>query len=67
MELEKKKITYTPIDHLDPKVIDDRLPGMSLQKRFRDTKDPIPVVPTVHYNMGGILLIIKRGSYFKWI
>ena len=46
------------LDHLDPKVIEDRLPGISeAAKTFSNvdvTKEPIPVVPTVHYNMGGI-------------
>ena len=46
------------IDHLDPKVIEERLPGISeASKLFANvdvTKEPIPVVPTVHYNMGGI-------------
>ena len=45
-------------DHLDPKDIEERLPGISeSSKLFADvdvTKEPIPVVPTVHYNMGGI-------------
>ena len=44
--------------HLDKDVIAERLPGISDAARlFADvdvTKDPIPVVPTVHYNMGGI-------------
>jgi len=46
------------LDHLDSKVIDERLPGISeAAKTFANidvNKDPIPVVPTVHYNMGGI-------------
>jgi succinate dehydrogenase / fumarate reductase flavoprotein subunit len=46
------------LDHLDPKVIDERLPGISdAAKTFANVdvnKEPIPVVPTVHYNMGGI-------------
>ena len=46
------------LSHLDKKVISERLPGISDAARlFADvdvTKDPIPVVPTVHYNMGGI-------------
>ncbi len=44
--------------HLDPKVIEERLPGIAESaKTFCEVdvrKDPIPVVPTVHYNMGGI-------------
>ncbi len=46
------------LDHLDQKVIEERLPGISdAAKTFANvdvSKDPIPVVPTVHYNMGGI-------------
>jgi succinate dehydrogenase / fumarate reductase flavoprotein subunit len=46
------------LDHLDKTVIDERLPGISeAAKTFANVdvnKDPIPVVPTVHYNMGGI-------------
>ena len=45
-------------DHLDSKVIEERLPGISdAAKTFANidvSKQPIPVVPTVHYNMGGI-------------
>jgi len=46
------------LDHIDPTVIEQRLPGIAESaKTFSGvdvTKDPIPVVPTVHYNMGGI-------------
>jgi succinate dehydrogenase / fumarate reductase flavoprotein subunit len=46
------------IDHLDPKIVHERLPGISESaKIFANvdvTKEPIPVLPTVHYNMGGI-------------
>ncbi len=46
------------LDHLDSKVIEERLPGISdAAKTFANidvSKEPIPVVPTVHYNMGGI-------------
>ena len=46
------------LDHLDQKVIEERLPGIAESaKTFCEVdvrKDPIPVVPTVHYNMGGI-------------
>jgi succinate dehydrogenase / fumarate reductase flavoprotein subunit len=46
------------LSHLDPKVLHERLPGISeTAKIFAGvdvTKEPIPVLPTVHYNMGGI-------------
>ncbi len=46
------------LEHLGADVIDERLPGISESARiFANvdvTKQPIPVLPTVHYNMGGI-------------
>ena len=46
------------LEHLGPDVLHQRLPGISeLARIFAGvdlTKDPIPVLPTVHYNMGGI-------------
>ena len=46
------------LDHLGAEVIDKRLPGIrEIAKKFASVdpiKDPIPVVPTVHYQMGGI-------------
>ncbi len=55
---KEKDHVHLHLDHLDPKVIEERLPGISeSSKLFADvdvTKEPIPVVPTVHYNMGGI-------------
>jgi succinate dehydrogenase / fumarate reductase flavoprotein subunit len=46
------------LNHIDPAVLHQRLPGISeTAKVFAGvdvTKAPIPVVPTVHYNMGGI-------------
>ena len=46
------------LQHLDPQVIEERLPGIAETARiFADvdvTKEPIPIIPTVHYNMGGI-------------
>jgi succinate dehydrogenase / fumarate reductase flavoprotein subunit len=49
---------YLHLDHLDPKVLETRLPGISeTAKIFAGVdvkKQPIPVLPTVHYNMGGI-------------
>ncbi len=46
------------IEHLDPKIIHERLPGIAESARIFAgvdvTREPIPVLPTVHYNMGGI-------------
>jgi succinate dehydrogenase / fumarate reductase, flavoprotein subunit len=54
----KKDHIFLHLDHLDPKVLHERLPGISeTAKIFAGvdvTKEPIPVLPTVHYNMGGI-------------
>jgi succinate dehydrogenase / fumarate reductase flavoprotein subunit len=54
----KKDHIHLHLDHLDPAVLHERLPGISeTAKVFAGvdvTKAPIPVLPTVHYNMGGI-------------
>jgi succinate dehydrogenase / fumarate reductase, flavoprotein subunit len=46
------------LEHLDPKVLHERLPGISESAKIFAgvdvTKEPIPILPTVHYNMGGI-------------
>lgn len=46
------------LEHLGPEVINERLPGISESAEIFAgvdvTKAPIPVIPTVHYNMGGI-------------
>jgi len=53
-----KDHAYLHIEHLDPEITKERLPGISeTAKIFADvdvTKEPIPILPTVHYNMGGI-------------
>ena len=64
---------YLHLNHLDPKILHERLPGISeTAKIFAGvdvTKQPIPVIPTVHYNMGGIptnfkaeVLTVKNGK-----
>jgi succinate dehydrogenase / fumarate reductase flavoprotein subunit len=64
---------FLHLDHLDPAVLAERLPGISeTAKVFAGvdvTKAPIPVLPTVHYNMGGIptnyhgeVLTLKDGQ-----
>jgi succinate dehydrogenase / fumarate reductase flavoprotein subunit len=60
------------LDHLDPAVLHERLPGISESAKIFAgvdvTKEPIPVLPTVHYNMGGIPtnyhgeVLIKKGE-----
>ncbi len=54
----KKDHIFLHLDHLDPKLLHERLPGISETARIFAgvdvTKEPIPVLPTVHYNMGGI-------------
>jgi succinate dehydrogenase / fumarate reductase, flavoprotein subunit len=46
------------LEHLGPEVLHERLPGITETARIFAgvdvTKEPIPVLPTVHYNMGGI-------------
>jgi len=55
---ELKDHAYLHIEHLDPEIIKERLPGISETARIFAgvdvTKEPIPILPTVHYNMGGI-------------
>src|SRR5262245_15375712 len=55
---EHKDHIHLHLDHLDPKVLHERLPGISESAKIFAgvdlTKEPIPVLPTVHYNMGGI-------------
>ncbi|HSP25689.1 MAG TPA: FAD-binding protein, partial [Saliniramus sp.] len=64
---------YLHLDHLDPKILHERLPGISESAKIFAgvdvTKEPIPVLPTVHYNMGGIptnfhgeVLTLKDGN-----
>ena len=54
----KKDHIHLHIEHLDPDLLHERLPGISETAQIFAgvdvTKEPIPVIPTVHYNMGGI-------------
>ena len=54
----EKDHIFLHLDHLDPAVLAERLPGISETARIFAgvdvTKEPIPVLPTCHYNMGGI-------------
>ena len=53
-----KDHVYLHLEHLGPEVIEERLPGIAESARIFAgvdvNKEPIPVLPTVHYNMGGI-------------
>ena len=55
---EKGDHIHLHLDHLPEKTLAERLPGISESARIFAgvdlTKEPIPVLPTVHYNMGGI-------------
>jgi succinate dehydrogenase / fumarate reductase flavoprotein subunit len=70
---EHKDHIFLHLDHIEPKILAERLPGITeTAKTFAGvdlTRQPIPVVPTVHYNMGGIptnyhgeVVTLKDGS-----
>ncbi|MGD9601099.1 MAG: succinate dehydrogenase flavoprotein subunit [Gammaproteobacteria bacterium] len=55
---EHRDHIHLHLEHLGPEVIDERLPGIAESAAIFAgvdvTKEPIPVLPTVHYNMGGV-------------
>jgi succinate dehydrogenase / fumarate reductase flavoprotein subunit len=70
---KNKDHIHLHLDHLDPAILHERLPGISESAKIFAgvdvTKEPIPVIPTVHYNMGGIAtnfhgeaLTLKNGN-----
>src|SRR6187397_1034879 len=69
---KNKDHIFLHLDHLDPAVLHERLPGISESARIFAgvdvSREPIPVIPTVHYNMGGIPtnyhaeVLAKRGG-----
>ncbi len=67
----EKDYVHLHLEHLSPQVLHERLPGISETAKIfagvEVTKEPIPVVPTVHYNMGGIPTnihgeVVKNGQ-----
>ncbi|KXZ48381.1 hypothetical protein GPECTOR_28g788 [Gonium pectorale] len=54
----EKDHIYLHLNHLPPELLAERLPGISetaaIFAGVDVTKEPIPVLPTVHYNMGGV-------------
>src|SRR3954467_15940938 len=65
----KKDHIFLPLDHLDPSVLHERLPGITESARIFAgvdlTREPIPVIPTVHYNMGSIATNWKGEALTK--
>ena len=70
---EHKDHIFLHLDHIDPKILHERLPGITeTAKTFAGvdlTRQPIPVAPTVHYAMGGIptnyhgeVVTLKEGN-----
>ncbi|MGD9597305.1 MAG: succinate dehydrogenase flavoprotein subunit [Steroidobacteraceae bacterium] len=70
---EHRDCIHLHLEHLGPEVIHERLPGIADTARIFAavdvTKEPIPVQPTVHYNMGGIpcnyhgeVVTVKNGD-----
>merc|ERR1712000_613129 len=57
---------YLHLDHLPAETLHERLPGISetaaIFAGVDVTKEPIPVLPTVHYNMGGIPTLFAAGE-----
>jgi len=53
-----KDFVHLHLEHVDPAIIDERLPGIAETARvfagIDVRKEPMPVLPTVHYNMGGV-------------
>ncbi len=53
-----KDHAHLHLEHLDPAILHERLPGISESAKIFAgvdvTRQPIPILPTVHYNMGGI-------------
>ncbi len=68
----KKDHILLHLDHLDPKILAERLPGITESARIFAgvdlAREPVPIIPTVHYNMGGVATnyhgeaMTKRGG-----
>lgn len=66
---------FLHIEHLDPQLIAERLPGISETARIFAgvdvSREPIPVLPTCHYNMGGIPtnyhgeVVVKKNGHMQ--
>ena len=72
----EKDHVYLQLHHLPPEQLAQRLPGISetamIFAGVDVTREPIPVLPTVHYNMGGVPTnyrgqVRPEGSIFKFV
>ena len=73
----EKDHAHLHLEHLDAKTIHERLPGIAESSRIFAgvdvTKEPIPVIPTAHYNMGGIPtnrnaeVVVQRNGELKTV
>ena len=67
-----KDHVHLHLDHIDPDILEERLPGISESAQIFAgvdvTREPIPILPTVHYNMGGVPtnylgeVVIRKGD-----
>ncbi|MEJ2124176.1 MAG: succinate dehydrogenase flavoprotein subunit [Alphaproteobacteria bacterium] len=69
----KKDHMFLDLSHLDPKILEERLPGITESSRIFAgvdlRREPVPIIPTAHYNMGGIptnyhgeVVMLKDGN-----
>jgi succinate dehydrogenase flavoprotein subunit len=65
----KKDHVYLHLDHLPKELLKERLPGISetaaIFAGVDVTKEPIPIVPTVHYNMGGVPTVWTSQAVYQ--
>src|SRR4029077_5996802 len=63
----KKDHIFLHLDHLDPKILAERLPGITESARIFAgvdlTREPVPILPTVYYNMG----CIATNYHGEWL
>ena len=69
---EEKDHVHLHLNHIDPDILEERLPGISESAHIFAgvdvTREPIPILPTVHYNMGGVPtnylgeVVIRKGD-----
>ena len=62
---------HLQLSHLPPETLANRLPGISETAQIFAgvdvTRDPVPVLPTVHYNMGGVPTNYTGQVRYNWV